>query len=250
MPTDTAIILRSVNYKESDRIYTLYTRDQGKISAIARSARKSAKRFGGALLPYAVFEAVLNPSRRGNGNMLVISEASLIYANEGLGTNLATLGVAGFLLELLREAAPEHESSASLFDLTVQALRMLSDNLCLTPRVLLLSAGMRILAQSGLAMSVGRCNACGKKVPSGRSVYFDAQRGGVVCTACGGGPILLPSKVVDGLVFLEQHSMEEVASLEVDADILQQMLSAFEIFVQMHLEKQLRTPGYLDQLSP
>ena len=250
MISDTAFILRAVNYKESDRIFTLYTHDLGKVSAIAKGARKSAKRFGGALQPFAVFEVSLIESRRSSNRMFTIGEATLIAANDGLARNLSHLGIAAFLLELLREVAPEHESSTSLFEVGTEALDLLGNAPAINERNLMLSAGMRILALSGLAMSVGRCNACGRAVPKNKSVYFDALRGGVVCTACGGGPILLDAKAANGFVFLEQHTMKEGASHPIDAVSLESMESAFSAFVHMHVERQLKTPSYLSQLLP
>ncbi|MBN2714945.1 MAG: DNA repair protein RecO [Deltaproteobacteria bacterium] len=249
MPVDTALILRSVNYRESDRIFTLYTRELGKISAIAKGARKSSKRFGGALQPFAVFETTLNQSRRGSSHMHVLSDAALICDNAGLGKDLLRLGVAGFLMELIREAAPEHEPSATLFDLAVSALKLLSDDLALSPGNLAIAAGLRILAQCGLAMSVTHCTACGTAVPAGKSVYFDALRGGVVCTPCGGGPILLDATAAAAFVYLSTHPIEDGAHCKIDTDTLRKMESTFDTYIHMQLEKQLKTFTYMMQVS-
>ena len=48
--TTPAIVLRTVDYGEADRVVTLFTREHGKLSALARGARKSVKRFGAASL--------------------------------------------------------------------------------------------------------------------------------------------------------------------------------------------------------
>ena len=249
MPVDTAFILRSVNYKESDRIFTLYTREMGKISAIAKGARKSAKRFGGALQPFALFETTLNRSRRGSSDMYLVSDATLIRDNGGLATDLTRLGVAGFLMELIREAAPEHESNASLFDLGADALQLLSDDSSLFPRSLMLSAGLRILAKSGLAMSVSRCNACGTGVPRGKSAYFDALRGGVVCTPCGGGPLLLDAETVQAFIYLTINPIEAGAHCQIEGRVLKKMEAAFDAYIHVQLEKQLKTPGFITQVT-
>ena len=249
MSIETAFILRAVNYKESDRILTLYTRSKGKISAIAKGARKSTKRFGGALQPFTVFETTITKTRRGSGNMFVVSDAALIHDNNGLSRDLTRLGVAGFLMELIREAAPEHEASEPLFDLGVTALRILSDDHACLPRHLALAAGMRILAQCGLAMSVGHCTACGRDVPPGKSVYFDALRGGVVCTPCGGGPLLLDGDAAAALLYLAQHPVESAAQYPIAAPVLEELESAFDTYVHVHLEKQLKTSLYLMQLA-
>lgn len=249
MLSDTAFILRTVKYKESDKILTLFTRDHGKVSALARGARKSTKRFGGALEPFAVFEVILSSSGRGCGSMYNLGEATVLQSNDALGTNLERLGVAAFLLELLREVAPEHDSSVSLFDLSTEALGLLSGDTAAKPRNVLLAVGMRILAQSGLAMSGSQCNACGTTVPPHKSVYFDALRGGVVCTPCGGGPILLNAATAGALVDLQQHPIEEAAHFKISNDILTELESIFETFINVQLEKTLKTPTFMGQIK-
>lgn len=221
----------------------------GKISALARGARKSSKRFGGALEPFAVFEATFARSRHGVGSMFTISEASVLESNDSLGSNLEKLGVAGFLLELLREVAPEHDSSEALFDLGRGALHLLSTDATANPRNVLFSAGLRILAQSGLAMGVTRCTACGTAVPPNKSVFFDALRGGVVCTPCGGGPILLSAEAAGALRFFQQHTVLESASRDIDASVRTEMQSVFETFINVHLEKYLKTPLFMEQVT-
>lgn len=221
----------------------------GRFSAIAKGARKSTKRFGGALEPFALFEATLSSSRRGS-SLYTLTEASLQKSHDGLSQNLTHLGVAAFLIELLREIAPEHDSSSSLFDVCQESLGILDTDAHICAKALMLGAGMRILAQSGFGISVQTCNACGTKVPPHKSVFFDALRGGVVCTPCGGGPILLDSKAITDLIFLSTHPISDCAHTKLSSASLNQLESVFETFINVHLEKKLKTPSFMDQVSP
>ena len=101
-----AFLLRSVDYGESDRVLTLLSEERGKIAAIARGARSSRKRFGGALEPFALLEVSL---ARGRGSLPRLAEASLLRAYAGLSRSLGRVGAAGFALELSGEVLPEHQ---------------------------------------------------------------------------------------------------------------------------------------------
>ena len=89
--SDRAFLLRSVNFKESDKIVTLFLERMGKISAMAKGARKSWRRFGGALEPFSLFEVTVV---QGKGNLWRLDEATLISPHSDLASDLSQ-GVTG-----------------------------------------------------------------------------------------------------------------------------------------------------------
>lgn len=247
-PSTKAFILRTVDYKESDRILTLQTLSHGKISAIARAARKSRKRFGGALEPFAIFECILDSNPRG-GQLFVLAEATLINDYAGLAKSLDGMGVAAYILELVRELLPENEPDDRVFVLVEQVFSVLSSSGGGSEKAVAISAGLALLAICGLGISVCRCNACGTAVPRGKRVFFDPRRGGVVCTPCGGGPIPLSANGAMGLIDLEATPIEKVASLTIPPGTMAEIEHAFDSFVEFHLEKKLRTPLFRNQVT-
>src|SRR4051794_4330014 len=119
--TTAALLMRAVDYRDADRILTLFTQDLGKLSAIARGARSSRRRFAGALEPYAIIRIEVTPSR---GELWTLGSASIQQSFGGILRDLARMEVAAAALQLLREAQPARVPDSQLFLATVQYLTL------------------------------------------------------------------------------------------------------------------------------
>lgn len=244
--TTRAFVLRSVDYRESDRILTLLTEQLGKVDAIAKGARSSRRRFAGALEPFALLEVTLGPGR-GRDRLMVVSEASVLVDNRGLATDLGKVGAAAYLTELARETTPQEEPDPRTFEALAVGLRLLASDGALV-RPLLIASQLRILALAGFAVSTGACNVCGKGLPGGRKAYFDPRRGGVICTSCGGGPILFEAPVADALAALGSSTQADASRMEIPKAILGEIEHAVELFVEEHLERRLKSSSFRAQI--
>lgn len=181
-----AVVLRSVVYGESDRIVTLLTDARGKISLIARGARKSQKRFAGALEPYALIEAEIAVGRGDLGRLV---EARVVRAFPGVLADLERMSIAAAGLELVREAMPDREPDARILPAVIRFFELVETS----PPVdeLRVAFAMRLLALIGLAPNLEACGRCGRAAPDGKAALFDPALAALVCRACGGGPIKL-----------------------------------------------------------
>ena len=92
--SDEAIILHCRNYGEADRIVTALTRNHGLINGFARNARKSRKRFGPALEPFALLKLIWSPPR--GGELCQPKEADILDLRTNLRRDLETLGLASY----------------------------------------------------------------------------------------------------------------------------------------------------------
>ena len=99
-----AIVLRTVDYGEADRVVTLLSRDEGKLSAIARGARKSKRRFGAALSLFGVGEARL--TERAGAELGTLESFSSQRGFPGLYADVAKVAHGSYACELARELAP------------------------------------------------------------------------------------------------------------------------------------------------
>ncbi len=244
--TTRAFILRTVDYRDSDRIMTLLTQEAGKVSAIAKGARSSRRRFGGALEPFSLLEVSLLPGR-GRDRLAVLSEATTVRANQGISTSLERMGSAAFITELIREITVEGQPDRRTFQLLSESLELLSTESVLV-RPVTLSSALRVLALGGFSLSATACNACAQPVPAGKKAYFDPGRGGVICTPCGGGPILLEAQVAGALATLERSTLAESSTLELEDRVLDQMEYALDLFLEQQIEKPLKSTGFRGQI--
>jgi len=120
-----ALLLRRVEYGESDLVVTLLTEAEGKRSLFARGARKSRKRFTGALEPFRLIEATYRA--RSDDRLARLEDASVVEGFDGITGDLHRLCWASLALEWTAALALEGEPSP-VFDTSVELLRWLGQH--------------------------------------------------------------------------------------------------------------------------
>jgi DNA repair protein RecO (recombination protein O) len=201
--TTRALVLKRVEYGEADYVLTLFTERFGRISALARSARKSQRRFGGALEPMHTLEVGLE--ERPKSELFMLRDARIATPRLALIENLARLEAAGAALSWVRRSAPPRTPEPELWEAIETLLdRLSSREEGTAPRTLLAAAGLRILATLGWGLDLERCVRCGKECPPGQVALVDATRGGLVCRSCGGARLRLDGPARERMVLAAQ----------------------------------------------
>jgi DNA repair protein RecO (recombination protein O) len=183
--TTRALLVRRIAYGESDLIVTLLTEQAGKLSALARGARRSQRRFGGALEPMHTLRVALD--ERTTSDLYILREASIDQARSGLTSSLEALEAAGRALKWLAQACvaktPEPLAWSAISDFLDALDASVAGH---RPRRELAEFGLRLLSALGWALDFEQCVRCGKRCEPGQAAFVDAARGGLVCRACGG----------------------------------------------------------------
>jgi DNA repair protein RecO (recombination protein O) len=180
-----AVVLRKVAYGEADVIATLLAREQGKLSALARSARRSQRRFGAALELFTVSEVELRPHR--GSELWTLSSAQTVESFAELARDVGSLAHASYGTELARELSAAEQPEPALFDLLVELFRSLGRR---GPRIDVLRAfELALLDLIGLSPAFDGCAACGRSdgFALDRGAVLDAARGGAICSTCAAG---------------------------------------------------------------
>lgn len=170
-----AIVLRTYPLRESDLLVTLFTRLEGKVRGVARAAKKSRRRFGGALEPLTYIKLTYEDRER--------QELSRLDACEVIESPLTSevsypRAVAlGHVAELLDELSPDREANDAVFRLALSVIRRLTrDDLWLP--VTYFELWMARLM--GYLPDLSECLACGR-VLNGSRAYFHALADGLMC---------------------------------------------------------------------
>jgi len=189
----SALILRRVEHGESDLVLTLFTESLGRVSALARSARKSSKRFAGALEAFQTLKLELDEPLA--SDLMLLREATIETPRLALTSDLERMDAAGRALGWIRVAAPPRTGEPAVWKTITELLDRLDVNEKVSARLVLAEEGFRLLAAFGWALDLEQCVRCGRKCAPGRSAMVDASRGGLVCRACGGAHQKLDGKV-------------------------------------------------------
>ena len=176
-----ALVLSVRNHSEADKIVTLYSREHGRVTAIAKGARKSKKRFINKLEPFTLLGITCRPPRRGSLHFL--RSAELIDAYLGLRNNYRLYVPAVFLCELLRLFGREQDPDPNLFELTRSVLALLARNQCQAD-ILATFFMLHLLECCGYAPQLDVCGHCGGNIDQQRDFILSPARGCLLCSRC------------------------------------------------------------------
>src|SRR5271165_2545202 len=170
-----AIVLRTYPLREADLLVTLFTRQEGKVHGVARSAKKSKRRFGGALEPLTYVRAYYEDRER--------NELARLDSCEVLESPLATevsypRAVAlGHVAELLDELLPDREPNDAVFRLALSVLSQLRGKDYWLPITYFDLWMARLM---GYLPELSECLNCGRSLNGGRAFYH-ALADGLMC---------------------------------------------------------------------
>jgi DNA repair protein RecO (recombination protein O) len=175
------IVLRLVNYGESDQIVGLLTASHGKISAFASGARVSRKRFGGALDLFSRLDADIRPPKDTHGSLWRLNRVDLLDAHLELRSDLKRLAQASYLAECLWNLLGESDPSPVLYEWWKEVLKRIS----LEPVSIAsdLRLELEMLSLCGFAPHWDECLECAARPEEGK-VFFSFERGGILCERC------------------------------------------------------------------
>lgn len=248
-----ALILRSVDFGESDRILHLLVPDVGRLTAIAKGARRSTRRFAGTLDLFNHLRIQIH-RRRGPASMSRLEQAVLVRHYPPLRSDPARFALGCYLLELLDRLAPEGGTPRDmrrLFRFAIDALETIAAH---RPDASLRTIlELRTLDALGLRPELRRCVGCGRELDASPEVGFDVADGGPVCGACGVRRRGLVPVHLGTLRTLERGLALEVARLDrlvlppLALDEARRVVGRFQRF---HVGVELHSLRFLDRMIP
>lgn len=182
---DEAVVLRAYRSGEADRVVVLWTRDHGKVRAIAKGVRKPTTKIGGGIEPLAHVRIFL---ASGRGELKIVRQVEQVrrYAHVHAEYERLTAGMA--ILEAVDAMPAEDIADEAVFELLVRTLATL-DDVTYPPTLVPAAFYLRLLAHDGSAPVLDECAHCGSPGPL---VAFDAAVGGALCASCRSGRSVTP----------------------------------------------------------
>jgi DNA repair protein RecO (recombination protein O) len=177
-----AIVIRQADFSESSRVVTLFTRDFGKVAALAKGAKRLKGPFEAALDLLARCEVVF--IRKSSSGLDILTEAQLTQRFKPRPGDLGSLYGGYYLAELLDALSEEYDPHPLLFDEAVLTLERLSGDTPLNLSILRFE--LVILREIGQLPALDTCTNCGEPVGSAGRYGFQASQGGIICQNCFG----------------------------------------------------------------
>ncbi|HXZ86273.1 MAG TPA: DNA repair protein RecO [Myxococcota bacterium] len=237
-----ALVLRSFDQNESDRLLHLYTEDLGRVSAIAKGARRSRRRFPGALELFSLIEVRLVAPPR--SLLMRLEAARVAQAFEGLTGDLGRFAIACQFVELLDRLTAEGDAHPELFGFAVGVLDVLRSER--PDRLLALLVLLKTLARLGYRPQLGACAVCGAGLGASTSA-FSARHGGALCPVCApAGGTAVPTALLGALERGLRSPLRERAALALEPDAVLRAQRLLGDFFRFHVGFEPRSAGFLE----
>ncbi len=236
-----AIVLRHSDWGEADRLLGLFTRELGKVRAVAKGARKPRSRKAGHLEPFTQVSLLLARGR----DTLIVTQAEAIDAHLALREDLVRVGYAAYVVELLDRFTYEEGEHVALYHLLAETLTRLDKEL--DSAFCVRYYEMRLLDLVGFRPHLQQCMQCEKQIQP-EDQFFSAELGGTLCPNCGlqvigSRPVSVGALRV--LRHLQRSSYPEARRLPLTPTVDRELENLMQHYLTYILERGLNTPAFL-----
>jgi DNA repair protein RecO (recombination protein O) len=247
--TTPAVLLRRLDYGDFDLILTLLSLQRGKISLIAKSAKKSTKRFGGILELFSLMEVVASAGR---GGLPVLQEATLISPFSTIRNDIIKTAYASYWCELINNWVEENQKQEQLFYLLKHVLNQLDRGESEAAQISILFQ-MKLLHLTGHGPNLRQCGRCRKnlEIILSNQVVFDIAKGAILCDECSpgaGGRLRLSKGTLKQLIWFESGNLKKASRIRFGTQALKEGLELLETFVPYTLGTQPQSLRFLKQI--
>jgi DNA repair protein RecO (recombination protein O) len=238
------VVLRKLDYGEADRIFTLLTRDHGKVGAIAKGVRRSSSKLGPSLELYGHVDVLL---ARGRGELDVVAQAQRVpgYRIEG---SVELMAHAALIAELAERVCEDRHPIEGVYELAVSSL----DELSREPDPRRASAWflMTALDLLGYAPQLINCASCERPLAA-RPAPFSAAAGGFLCDRCALPSMEpVPLATIKVLRLMASGDAATYRRLKLDSSLMNSIDGVVQAQLEHHLDRRLKSLAFLNALSP
>jgi len=246
-----AIVLRTIEHGDNDKIITVFSLDYGKLSFMAKGAKKSQKRFGGVLELFSALHLVWAVSRR--SGLPFLQEASIIHPFEKIRSRYDHTVYASYWCELVYRWMEEGKKQPAVYELLTFSLEQLNAD-TVPQEILHIAFQLHFLAINGFQPNLDQCAKCHTPIDRLKhtTVLLDLTRGGIVCPTCHvpqTSRFPLSKGTVKHLRWILTNPPAKLHRIRFSNQALPESLTALEAFVLHHLGKETKSLRLLKQLT-
>jgi len=236
----SGIIIRQRNLGEADRIVVLFTRERGKLSAVARGVKRVRSKLAGSLQLFCHGRFLLAAGR----SLDVVTQIQLADSFPHLREDLERLAHASYVCELVDALIEEGAFDDVIYDLLVAALRALDEGG--EPATIVRTFELKLLTLLGYGPEADICVSCGVEVEGGEA-GFSPQEGGILCHRCRAaqGLSVIAAGVMRAMRDMIELPMEELAKRRLTAAVRQELERVMRAYVDYRLERPLKSAEFL-----
>ena len=239
------LVLKNLPFGEADLLVTLFSREAGKVRAIAKGARRSNSKLVGHFEPLTATRLSLARGR----SLDVITQVEVLENFAPLKSDLPTLARGLYVAELVDGFGPESHANSSLYDLAIETLRAISRDS--TWEMVLRYFELHLLRVSGFLPELFQCVECRTPLTP-ESHRFSPDAGGTLCLNCTPSRIQvrpLSLRALKVLRLLHNSRITELPRLQINDDLGQELKSLLSVTINYWLDKEIRSNSFIHHLE-
>ena len=240
------IVLKSMEYEEADKIVTIYTKNYGKITAIAKGVRKTKSKFGSSLEILTHSNFLIYKGR----NIDIVSQTEILESFFSTSKEVIKFAFAVNCVEVVNRLTEEQEINIGLFNLLKEVLHYLKGSN--DPKLLTLSFKWQTISILGYRPSLDHCCRCNKSAEDQKEMYFNIKEGGLVCNNC-------IAKDKEGCVKVSLYfnklvrkilitPLSTISSATIPDKKMKELEKITDLYIAYHSEKSFKTDRFLKTL--
>ncbi|MFD2171088.1 DNA repair protein RecO [Tumebacillus lipolyticus] len=240
-----AIVLRTVDYGESNKILTLLSDTHGKFGAMARGAKKPQSQLNSVSQPF-VHASYMITIGEGRG-MGTIMQAELYDSFRTIGEDLFKAAYASYVVELADRFVEEREPSRGVFLLILTLLTHLAEGK--DPEILVRLCEMKMLDLAGIRPELFHCAHCFRQLE--QSIRFSIKHGGPLCGDCHHADeraIWMKPVALKLLQTFQTMDVRRLGEVKVGDDVRRQLGKIMKQYLDEYSGVSFRSRTFLEQL--
>ncbi len=231
-----AVVIRTVDFKDNDRMITFLTREHGLMGAKVRGAKKQTSKLFSASTMFCCGEYTFYEK---NG-FFGVRSCDIKYTFGHVQDDYDGYAVACFIADAVGKVAQEDDAAPKLFALVVNALWAL-DKAAATPKSVACYFIQRLLMLEGVYPQLSNCLVCGA---AEGLTKMSSEHGGVVCANCEGGKRVQPG-VIKALAGMQNVMPSDIAKVAMSGNEEAKLLKLLVDYLEYVLGKPLTTSKYI-----
>ena len=238
---ERGLIIRETQYKEADVMLTVLTECAGKISVLARGAKRKSSKFSAAvqLLTYSEFTLYESAGR------YTLNEAEPIELFYEIREDIVKLSLASYFAEVLDQAADEDTINPELLRLGLNSLYALSKTAIEKEKIKTVFE-LKIAQLAGYSPNVSNCGVCLRETDFSS---LDVKNGSLLCKKCDTGYHLnIDASVVDAMRFILSEDIKKIFSFSINQKSMKLLSNVTEEYLHFHFDRSFKTGTFYKSL--
>lgn len=241
-----AIVLGQHDFGEADKIVTLYTKQFGKVKAVAKGVRKIKSRFGSSMELFSHSHLMLYMQRK--RELYIVTGSNIIRTHKELRGNLNWFVTGSYIAELVDRLTEPEEPNLSLFSLILETFQEIPKQ---DSDILIFIFVMKFLANAGYKLNLEKCVLCQKPLILAMQKKLSIEQGGLLCSQCQSRDIQAIDVSSVSLKYLKEFEMvrlSKIGRIEVEPSIRNELKKIVNFYLSYYLPGRLKTEEFMEKI--